>query len=35
MGLLRRLFGSKPEYKVRGEQGGIATTITLPNGFDT
>ena len=35
MGLLRRLFGSKLEYKVRGEQGGIATTITLPNGFDT
>lgn len=34
MGLFSKLFGAKPHYEVRGEQGGIATIITLPKGFD-
>ncbi len=38
MGIVKKLmslFGSKQEYSVYGEQGGIATTITLPKNFDT
>lgn len=33
-GVLKEMFGPKGAYTVFGEQGGISTVVTLPDGFD-